>query len=641
VAAQWCSAVLSASANFSGYESKNVLGAPDRYPFYGVNQQSVWTPNPVRSPVLVASPSHWIELHFLEAAFVSKVEIYEISAPGACTRVQLLLEDQSSGTWVTVWERTSYAYPVGGYALFDHHHGMMGESDSLERSNNVTGARIFAPTLQYLLRNKTQGVRLEFNTSGWTESYGIDAVRIISTEETYVSDVDAFSSQYTSDVFAAKQLLGPPDAYPAYGILPEAWAPSTISSGNEWLVLAVGSARVVASVEIFETNAPGHCVEISLEKPDGSWDVVWKGVHQEGLAEVSRIFTPTLSPTTYATSRIKISADTTGMSTFYQIDAVRVTPRTSHWSLNVTDSSCTATKVARCRSAHHKLFGAPNQWPVPGVAQSWTPTTMNAGHEFLEVSIGAKVIIASVTLFETHAPGALKSIRFLDPGGSWDTVWEDSTAQQPDGMRTFAPPLLARRYTTQHVRLEFDTTGFTAFYALDAVEVREGILPEEVVFWCAPCLAGFYKATNGSAQCVVCPLNSHAPAASTERTHCTCNAGSTGADGLACAECLAGTYKNAQGDVACGNCAAGKYSTTLGASSSDTCGNCAAGKYSTTLGASSSDTCLDCIEGKYLESTGNDADNCIECADGKYSAVVGSDNEATCVYPSLYNYSSY
>ena len=64
---------------------------------------------------------------------------------------------------------------------------------------------------------------------------------------------------------------------------------------------------------------------------------------------------------------------------------------------------------------------------------------------------------------------------------------------------------------------------------------------------CLECPAGKYSSTiaaiAASSSCSACPANSHAPAGSDALADCTCDAGSTSADGMGCAQCSAGTYR--------------------------------------------------------------------------------------------------
>jgi hypothetical protein len=80
--------------------------------------------------------------------------------------------------------------------------------------------------------------------------------------------------------------------------------------------------------------------------------------------------------------------------------------------------------------------------------------------------------------------------------------------------------------------------------------------------------------------------------------------------------------------MGCISCAAGKYSTTEGATAIDTCDDCAAGKFSAAAGAGA---CDDCAAGKFSTTEGATAvDTCSACTAGKYSA--GATGALACIF---------
>ena len=67
---------------------------------------------------------------------------------------------------------------------------------------------------------------------------------------------------------------------------------------------------------------------------------------------------------------------------------------------------------------------------------------------------------------------------------------------------------------------------------------------------CKACGMDTYSASNRSL-CLICPLNSIAPASSIELQDCRCNAGYTGPDGGLCEACIPPTFKETNGSHAC------------------------------------------------------------------------------------------
>jgi hypothetical protein len=635
-----------------GKSSSQILGPPDVYP-NTMQSDFAWMPAPTAAREedgdLPADPHHWLQLVIRHPVYVSRVEIFETNAPGACVKIQLL---NIVGEWATVWEG---------------------------RANvNRTEARIFAPPLAPLA-NKTQAIRLEFNTTGWTDVYQVDAVRVVAEAETgWVKSVGGFSTQYHATMFAAKEVLGPPDTYPSYGPSPTAWTHSRVNRGVEWLELALSRAQVVGAVHIYETNAPGRCVKISLKDPGGGWDVVWnQQPPAPEVPKVSRIFAPPLAPRSYLTSHIRIEANTLGLFDFYQIDAVRVIPRTSHWvgtscedsrmpmghacpswnESTALNSSCSDLQTTEwcqsnktscsdeqvlvpcpktcgvCSAEIQKLVGPSNAYPNrtvwtkegAGTIDAWTPTPyrelfawaaptvqLARDEEWLEITLDHPILVAAVSVYEGRDAGALHRIRLLDPQGNWDTVWE-LRKRQPRvynnslelgawiSSRVLTPQLSARSYKTQQIRLEVNSTSD---YAIDAVSVVEGIAPSPQlpVFMCSPV---FDKDGDGSIS-----------QAEWEAYMRTFAAADFNGDGRV----PAGEYQRYQ-ITSGGLWARSNFSAvdldSDGSISLVEWNACRAGFTRNAAGA-----CEECATGKYKAGPGDAA--CTDCEAGKFSAAAGA-----------------
>ena len=94
---------------------------------------------------------------------------------------------------------------------------------------------------------------------------------------------------------------------------------------------------------------------------------------------------------------------------------------------------------------------------------------------------------------------------------------------------------------------------------------------------CTGCTEGTYSTVFGATSitsCEPCPTHTWSASHSDALLDCHCNAGYKGAGGDGCTACIAGTFKVNPGDSECTECDAKKYSTTVGATSSDTCMSC-------------------------------------------------------------------
>ncbi len=167
---------------------------------------------------------------------------------------------------------------------------------------------------------------------------------------------------------------------------------------------------------------------------------------------------------------------------------------------------------------------------------------------------------------------------------------------------------------------------------------------------CVDCVAGKYSSQQESwlswfsrrrSFCASCPAGKSSPAGSDASSDCqNCQAGKSSDAGSTCVDCAAGKYSSSTGASYCSNCAGGKTSPAGSDASSDctdcpvakfsywgeTCTNCNHGKTSPARSDAWSD-CTNCAAGKYSPGAGQD---CTNCAAGKYSVTAGATSEASC-----------
>ena len=151
---------------------------------------------------------------------------------------------------------------------------------------------------------------------------------------------------------------------------------------------------------------------------------------------------------------------------------------------------------------------------------------------------------------------------------------------------------------------------------------------------CIVCPEGWHAKEPRSESCERCPIGYHQDWQAMDSCKICTSGKFADVLGLAlCKTCGAGKYDSGSGDPSpCLDCAAGKWSTTVAATTSSTCKDCAAGKWSTTVAAPVPSTCIDCTDGKYSTTVGaNTPSTCIDCAAGKYSGTKGADTPTTCI----------
>jgi len=183
-------------------------------------------------------------------------------------------------------------------------------------------------------------------------------------------------------------------------------------------------------------------------------------------------------------------------------------------------------------------------------------------------------------------------------------------------------------------------TGFNGGTCVQCVAGKYKIEPGDAA--CTNCLSGQYSTAIGAITnvCQNCPTNSDALSGSDAKTDCTCDPGSTGADGVVCVNCVPGTYKIQRGSATCTKCVSGQYSTAVGATS-NVCQECLADSNSPESSNQAVDCtcnsgftgpdggmCSECVVGKYKIDSGDT--QCTNCPERTFSAVLGANTSAVC-----------
>ncbi|MCX7612079.1 MAG: hypothetical protein N2043_10890, partial [Ignavibacterium sp.] len=140
----------------------------------------------------------------------------------------------------------------------------------------------------------------------------------------YADSVIAFSSQYTSTSWSARQALGAPDTYPNYGDIPTAWASLTADGQREYLILRFPNPAPIRYVAIYETFNPGAVDTIYVKNPNtNQWVVVWSGTAAI-QPPVARIFQVTFPLTSFNVNEIRIAINSPAVPSWNEIDAVAI-----------------------------------------------------------------------------------------------------------------------------------------------------------------------------------------------------------------------------------------------------------------------------------------------------------------------------
>ncbi|MBK7965248.1 MAG: putative metal-binding motif-containing protein, partial [Bacteroidetes bacterium] len=147
----------------------------------------------------------------------------------------------------------------------------------------------------------------------------------ISIDTAWASSVISVSSQYStfSNGWSQHDVLGAPNTYPAYGDIPSAWASSTQDGQREFLELGFDGSRVVNTILIYETYAPGAIDSVYVRDAQlGTWIPVYLSTTLS-IGNSSSILS---IPVSYSNSidAVRIAINSPAIPDWNEIDAVAI-----------------------------------------------------------------------------------------------------------------------------------------------------------------------------------------------------------------------------------------------------------------------------------------------------------------------------
>ncbi|KAI9342079.1 hypothetical protein DFJ73DRAFT_533877 [Zopfochytrium polystomum] len=357
-----------------------VCGPPSVYPAYGDNPLA-WAP-------VGYGENHsreFLIFWFDQCVHVEKVRIWETNCPGGVVRLSvaelpsadfsLPVEADASG-WAPL-PKPKPILPEESFTTI-----WSGAAEDAPRQ-----ARIFEPEL-HVKGVKAQILRIEMDFSQFTDWYEMDAVSICgppvtvelsamavdepaeATEKAvgqWVTEVLDYSTEYGNPGWAAFQVVGPPNVFPALIDSADSWTPLEYNNGAEYLVVRVDRPVRIEQVLVWETLTPGAIVRISalplthieaVESgvlggpakpqaiatsyrgsawiqatassgtprglPAAGWELLWSAPTQYQQQTAARIFQPQLHRNDVVSQVVKIELNTYGASYWPEIDAVQI-----------------------------------------------------------------------------------------------------------------------------------------------------------------------------------------------------------------------------------------------------------------------------------------------------------------------------
>jgi hypothetical protein len=121
--------------------------------------------------------------------------------------------------------------------------------------------------------------------------------------------------------YSANQVIGAANVYPNYGDYVLAWSINYSSKAMDYIVLKYNQAVYVAQINIYETSSAGSIIKIEVKNNQtNEWSIVWQSSSPQ-LIKSSRIFSPTLTATSFKTQEVRLTLDCS-LGDWCDIDAV-------------------------------------------------------------------------------------------------------------------------------------------------------------------------------------------------------------------------------------------------------------------------------------------------------------------------------
>ncbi|XP_061164729.1 uncharacterized protein LOC133173725 [Saccostrea echinata] len=145
-----------------------------------------------------------------------------------------------------------------------------------------------------------------------------------ATKREWASEVTAFSSQYSSTSYSAKQILGKPNVYPKYSQSSLAWTQAYRHlDANQYIELKFPEKIWLTEVNIYEVYNAGAVKRILAKNEKNGWVEIFKAPYAL-LIKRSRIFSPKIKRLNFPVNELRIEVDCTASGSYVYIDAVEI-----------------------------------------------------------------------------------------------------------------------------------------------------------------------------------------------------------------------------------------------------------------------------------------------------------------------------
>ncbi len=154
----------------------------------------------------------------------------------------------------------------------------------------------------------------------------------------WATKVIDFSSQKSEQFYAAKQVLGFPNAMDGYFDSPFSWSPKEDDKDAvEYIHVTFEAPTFVQQFAIMESVNPGAIDEVYLYDEAGNEYLVFQTVRSRPLYTQSRFFTRKIDKTPYKAVSLKLTLNTKAVKGTNQIDAIAISDSRARIKLEVDE----------------------------------------------------------------------------------------------------------------------------------------------------------------------------------------------------------------------------------------------------------------------------------------------------------------
>ena len=147
-------------------------------------------------------------------------------------------------------------------------------------------------------------------------------------QKVFAGKVNFVSREYHSypGTWAASQILGQPNVYPAYGDIGNNWTPLSYGDQRDTIDLQFDNTGAIDSIFIYQTDQPGFIDSVFVKNPGtGGWVLIYAAIPalSADSAQILAIGFPT---TAFNVSEVRIMLATDLASSWVELDAVAISP---------------------------------------------------------------------------------------------------------------------------------------------------------------------------------------------------------------------------------------------------------------------------------------------------------------------------